>query len=190
MKCLLLGLAGVLACGDDGQERPAPDAQVADAAPAGALAITSTAFTSGAAIPVLHTCKDTTAQKDSSPPLAWTGAPAAARSFAVVLTDNSIGRVHWAIFDIAPTTTALPLNIDKVYAPAAVPGAHQVSADTSFHGYQGPCPPSKHEYEFAIYALDATTLPGAAMTIAAKDLVPIIQAHMLATAKITVTFTP
>lgn len=198
MKRLLVGLILVGCGGDDAQDGamqdapgPAIDAPAAmiDAASM-ALTVTSSAFAEGGAIPVLHTCKDTTANKDSSPPLVWAGAPAGVKSFAVVLTDKSIGRVHWALFDIAPATTQLPLNIDKVYSPTAVPGAHQVSAQASFDGYQGPCPPNQHTYEFAVYALDVATLPGASMDSLAATLVTPIQQHAVATGKLTGTFTP
>lgn len=196
MKRLLIGLI-LVGCGDDARDRPVLDgpAPTIDApapidAAATTLTVTSTAFAEGGAIPVLHTCKDTTANKDSSPPLTWTGGPAGTKSFAVVLTDKSIGRVHWAVCDVAPTTTQLPLNIDKVYSPTAVPGAHQVSAQASFDGYQGPCPPNQHTYEFAVYALDVTPLPGATSDSLAASLVAGIQSHALATGKLTGTFTP
>ena len=188
MKRLALGVLLAGCGGGDGSS--APDAPVSIDAPPGALAVSSTAFVDGAAIPVLYTCKDTTAGKDSSPPLVWINPPAAAQSFAVVLTDKSIGRVHWAIFDIPVAVHQLPLNIDKIYAPTAVAGAHQVSAQQGFNGYQGPCPPSQHTYEFAVYALDVAALPGASMQSLAAELVAPIQAHQLATAKLTGTFTP
>lgn len=197
MKRLLLGLV-LVSCGGNDDKSPAADAPTSpidaptptsDAAPPTALSVTSTAFTEGAEIPITHTCKAKPAT-DYSPPLAWLDAPATAKSFAVVLTDTSIGRIHWALFDIPPTTTSLPLNIDKVYAPVAVPGAHQVSADKSFDGYQGPCPPNKHVYEFKVYALDVAALPGASTDQIAADLVAPIQAHALASGKITGTFTP
>jgi Raf kinase inhibitor-like YbhB/YbcL family protein len=197
MKRLLLALVLVGCGGDDGPINAAIDAPTApndgttvpgDGARA-VLTVTSSAFTDGGAIPITHTCKAKPAT-DYSPPLAWTGSPAAAKSLAVVLTDLSIGRIHWALFDIPPTTTSLPLNIDKVYAPVAVPGAHQVSAQKGFNGYQGPCPPNQHTYELAVYPLDVAVLPEASADSVTSEVVGTIGLHSLGRGAITATFTP
>ena len=48
-----------------------------------ALSLASAAFAEGGPIPRRHTCDG----EDVSPPLAWTGAPAATRSFVLVVDD-------------------------------------------------------------------------------------------------------
>ena len=177
----LVGLV-VVGCGGDGAP-PRPDA-----AAGAALAVTSTAFTEGGAIPITHTCKDA----NTSPPLAWTGAPSGTLSFAVVLTDLSLTPhlVHWAMFDIPAAATDLPANVEKVYAPSNVPGAHQVSFRSQIQGYQGPCPPSQHTYEFAASALDVVTLPGATMQTTPGEVVALIDMHRLGGGTLTATYTP
>lgn len=80
MKRLTLGalaLALALACVTTAGTRV-----TAQAAPA-ALTVTSTAFQAGDALP-----KDYTADgKNVSPPLAWSGAPATTKEFALILDD-------------------------------------------------------------------------------------------------------
>src|SRR5678815_5838839 len=63
--------------------------------PPATMSLTSTAFTEGGAIPTASTCKGA----NTSPALAWTGAPSGTQSFAVVLTDLSLTPplVHWVI---------------------------------------------------------------------------------------------
>lgn len=177
----LVGLV-VVGCGGDG----APPRL--DGAAGAALAVTSTAFADGGAIPITHTCKDA----NTSPPLAWTGAPSGTLSFAVVLTDLSLTPplVHWAMFDIPAAATELPANVEKVYAPSNVPGAHQVSFRSQTQGYQGPCPPSQHTYEFAASALDVATLPGATMQTTPGEVVASINMHRLGGGTLTGTYTP
>jgi Raf kinase inhibitor-like YbhB/YbcL family protein len=175
----------VIGCGGRGGDGASPGLDGAAGAP---LAVTSTAFVEGGAIPITHTCKDV----NTSPPLAWTGAPSGTLSFAVVLTDLSLTPhlVHWAIFDIPAAATGLPANVEKVYAPSNVPGAHQVSFHSQTQGYQGPCPPSQHTYEFAASALDVATLPGATMQTTPDEVAQAIEMHRLGGGTLTGTYTP
>jgi Raf kinase inhibitor-like YbhB/YbcL family protein len=176
----LVGLV-VVGCGGDGSPQT-------DGAAGAALAVTSTAFAEGGAIPITHTCKDA----NTSPPLAWTGAPSSTQSFAVVLTDLSLTPhlVHWAIFDIPAAATGLPANVEKLYAPSNVSGAHQVSFHSQTQGYQGPCPPSQHTYELAVYPLDVAALPGATMQSTPGEIVASVKLHQLGSGTLTGTFTP
>ena len=96
-----------------------------------------------------------------SPALAWTGAPAATKSFAVTVYDpdapTGSGFWHWVVYNIPPTTMSLPEGAgdpSKALAPA---GAVQGLTDYSKLGYGGPCPPTgdkPHRYIFTVYALD------------------------------------
>jgi Raf kinase inhibitor-like YbhB/YbcL family protein len=197
MKRNLAGLGLLLAlfgCGGDSDGGRPPDAATPDSAtadtPPGALALTSPAFVAAGAIPAVHTCSGV----NTSPQLSWTGAPSGTLSFAVVLTDLSLTPplVHWVIYDIPSTEAGLSSNVENAYAPANVPGAHQaVSVHAPTVGYYGPCPPQPpaHNYQFAVYALFAATLPGSGMQTTRDDAVASITAHQLAHATLTGTYT-
>src|SRR6266540_1402431 len=120
-----------------------------------AFSLTSTAFTDGAAIPVKYTCDGA----DVSPPLAWSGAPAGTKSFALICDDPDAPRgtwVHWVLFNLpaqekelaegTPTSARLPNS------------ARQGKNDFGNIGYGGPAPPKgkPHRYFFKLYALDQT----------------------------------
>lgn len=187
MKRMLLGLA-LIGCGSD--PAVAPDAAGGPACtidPVGPLSLTSPSFASCAAIPAVNSC----AGANTSPPLAWTGAPVGTQSFAIVFTDLSISLVHWVIFDIPATATGLPAAVESVYAPSNVAGAHQTTGyDRSTRGYLGPCPPSPHTYQLALYALDVAALPGASPQTTRADAAGAIMSHQLASSTLTGTFTP
>ncbi len=154
-------------------------------APSGAFALTSTAWTEGAAIPVKHSCRGT----NVSPPLAWTAA--AGQGYALVITDKTNGLVHSAIWDIPKTTQVLAENIAKVAEPPVPAGAKQPLAyDNQTRGYLGPCPPNQHTYEFALYAVSALPLPGLTLQSNRAAVVAAVMANQTAVAKLTGTFTP
>jgi Raf kinase inhibitor-like YbhB/YbcL family protein len=119
----------------------------------GALAVSSPAFDEGAAIPREFTCKGA----NTSPPLAWSGVPAGARSVALVVDDPDApngGYIHWVVYNIDPTVSAV--------AAGEVPsGAAQADNSAAKLGYTGPCPPSgTHHYRFTVYVLrSALTVP-------------------------------
>ncbi len=162
------------------------DAPTAIDAPPAALALTSTAITEGGVIPVRHSCRGA----NVSPPLAWTGGPSAP-GYALVLTDRSNPLVHSIIWDIPGARTDLPEGVDKVAEPPAVPGAKQPLAyDNQTRGYLGPCPGSTHTYEFALYAVDASPLPGVTLSSTRAQVLAAIMAHDTASATLTATFTP
>ena len=121
------------------------------------LSITSTAFAANGAIPSLHTCEG----KDVSPPLAWDGAPANTRSYALIVDDPDapdpaaprMTWVHWVLYNIPATAGGLP----EAVKPAALPsGTREGVNDWGRTGYGGPCPPTgRHRYFHKLYALDA-----------------------------------
>jgi Raf kinase inhibitor-like YbhB/YbcL family protein len=127
---------------------------------------------------------------NTSPQLVWTGNAMNAMSFAVVLTDKSNNLIHWVIYDIPGTATGLPANVEKVYAPTNVAGAHQTLSYQNVRGYLGPCPGTMHTYEFAVYALSVATLPGATMTTTRAQAMPLIMQNMVASDTLTGTYTP
>ncbi len=110
--------------------------------------LSSAEFDDGAAIPRAATCDGA----DASPALAWAGAPAGTKSYALVVTDpDAHDFVHWIAFDL----TGVPNGnlAGGVVAAAATPG--QGRNDFGRRGYGGPCPPSgQHRYTFTLSALD------------------------------------
>ena len=124
------------------------------------LVITSTAFANNAEIPSVYTCEGS----DVSPPLAWSGVPANARSLALIVDDPDapdpaapkMTWVHWVLYGMAPATVGLP----EAVQPSALPqGTREGVNDWKRTGYGGPCPPiGRHRYFHKLYALD-TVLP-------------------------------
>jgi Raf kinase inhibitor-like YbhB/YbcL family protein len=143
------------------------------------LKITSSAFQPNGSIPSLYTCEG----KDISPPLAWSGAPASTKSFALIVDDPDAPDpakpqrvyVHWVVYNLPATATALPENASKKGLPN---GAVQGKNDWGKPEYGGPCPPiGRHRYFFKLYALD-TELTGLSSPSKA-DLEKAIKGHVL-----------
>src|SRR5690349_2204963 len=151
--------------------------------------LTSPAYTDGGTFPLSGACTNKGGM-NQSPQLVLTNAPAGTMSFAVVLTDLSNSLVHCAIYDVPGTATGLPMNVDKIYAPTAVPGAHQTNNYSGTRGYAGPCPPSAHMYQFKVYALATASLPNSMMSTTKEQVVSTAMASNLGTATLTATFTP
>jgi Raf kinase inhibitor-like YbhB/YbcL family protein len=118
-----------------------------------AFPIASVSFANGGDIPKKFTCDG----GDVSPELSWTQPPAGAQSFALIADDPDapIGTfVHWVIFDMPPTASALSEGVGKM--DELPDGSRQGQNDFDKMGYGGPCPPSgkTHRYFFKLYALD------------------------------------
>ena len=120
--------------------------------------LTSTAFADGGAIPVKYTCEG----RDVSPPLAWSGVPAGAKSLALIVDDPDapdpaapkLTWVHWVLYNMPPDAGALAEAVTDLPA-----GTRDGSNDWKRTGYGGPCPPiGRHRYFHKLYALD-TVLP-------------------------------
>ncbi|HEV8582090.1 MAG TPA: YbhB/YbcL family Raf kinase inhibitor-like protein [Thermoanaerobaculia bacterium] len=116
----------------------------------GAMVLTSTAFAAGQAIPKRYTCDG----DNVSPPLAWSGAPAAAKSFVLIVDDPDAPGgtfTHWIVFNLPPATRSLPEG-----AKALPAGAGEGVNGFGKTGYGGPCPPrGRHRYVHQLYALDS-----------------------------------
>jgi Raf kinase inhibitor-like YbhB/YbcL family protein len=152
------------------------------------MGLTSSAFAQGAGIPKRYTCEG----EDQSPPLAWSGLPAAARSLALIVDDPDapdpaaprMTWVHWVLYNLPPETT----HLDAGIAPSALPsGTLQGRNDWKRTGYGGPCPPiGRHRYFHRLYALDAR-LPD--LKQPTKDqLLKAMQGHVLAQAELVGTY--
>jgi Raf kinase inhibitor-like YbhB/YbcL family protein len=145
-----------------------------------ALALTSTAFQPGGAIPAAYTCQG----KNISVPLAWSGLPAGTRSLALIVDDPDapdpaapkMTWVHWVLYNIPPAATGLPEAVDPRTLPR---GTFEGRNDWGRSGYGGPCPPvGRHRYFFKLYALDVT-LPDLGQPDKAR-LERAMQGHVLA----------
>ena len=102
------GAGGSSVTDGGGSSDAAGSSDATGAVEAGPFTITSTAYTEGMTIPAVHTC----AGANTSPALAWSGAPATTKSFALVFTDKdnggAAGFIHWVLWDIPPATMSLP----------------------------------------------------------------------------------
>jgi hypothetical protein len=150
----------------------------------GTFTLTSTAFAAGAAIPAIHSLL----AGNDSPPLVWSGAPAGTLSYAIVVRDISLvgANYHWVIYDIPAATTSLPQDVDKAAAPAQPAGAKQTywsfGAST---GYQGPNPPSEHNYQFTVYSFATATITPPADLTSPASADTVIQAAKTGSASLT-----
>jgi len=125
------------------------------------LNLSSSAFAADGSIPAKYTCEGA----NVSPPLAWSGAAATAKSFALIVEDPDAPdpakptRVvtHWLAYNIPSTASALAENASKKGMPA---GSAQGNNEGNKPVYMGPCPPiGSHRYFFKLFALD-TVLTG------------------------------
>ncbi len=143
-----------------------------------AFQLFSSAFPDGGWIPQLHSCEGA----DISPSLEWTGAPAEARSYALIVEDPDAPAgiwCHWLLYDIGPRIQALPQGFRA--------GSLGISGTNGFGkpGYGGPCPPKgrgAHRYFFKLSALSIQTagLPSGA---GRPDFLAAIKGHVLGEAQ-------
>ena len=153
-----------------------------------ALKLTSTAFSHNGAIPRRYTCQG----EDVSVPLAWSGAPAGTKSFALIVDDPDapdpkaprMTWVHWVLYNIPPTATGLK---EAIRPAELAKGTMEGLNDWKRTGYGGPCPPiGRHRYFHKLYAL-GTVLP--AMESPTKaDLEQAMKGHVLEQAELIGTY--
>jgi Raf kinase inhibitor-like YbhB/YbcL family protein len=99
-----------------------------------------------------------------SPALAWSGAPAGTKSFALLVHDpdapTGSGWWHWIVYNIPADTTSLPSGAGDPKKKLMPAGAVQGRTDYGSVGYGGPCPPpgKPHHYHFQLYALKVAKL--------------------------------
>ena len=153
--------------------------------------LSSPTLPDGATVPIEHVYNGYGYQgQNRSPALAWRGAPAGTKSFAITCYDPDAphpgGWWHWFVFDLPAATTSLPENASVHGLP---PGAIQSITDFGPPGYGGPAPPPGpvHRYIFTVYALKVEKLGlGANDKMTAVDAA--IKRQALASASFTVTF--
>ena len=140
------------------------------------MTLSSTAFTSGASIPAVYSCKG----RSISPPLTWGDPPTGTKAFALIMDDPDapIGTfVHWVIYNLPASARGLPEAVPANEKLAD--GTQQGNNAAGRVGYTGPCPPSgTHRYFFKLYALDNVLSLSSG---AGKDqLLQAMQGHILA----------
>ncbi|WP_412754744.1 YbhB/YbcL family Raf kinase inhibitor-like protein [Legionella donaldsonii] len=135
------------------------------------LSLTSPAFAANTLIPSQYTCQGA----DISPALLWQEAPAATKSYVLILDDPDAPSgdwVHWVIFNIPPTVQGLA---DDAELPTGAVNSKNSWGQT---GYRGPCPPSgTHRYFFKLYALDTLLTLNANAT--KQDVLAAMANHVL-----------
>jgi hypothetical protein len=140
------------------------------------IKVTSSAFQEGGAIPVQYACTG----ENASPPLAWAGVPAEAKTLALVLDDPDVPVtpfVHWVVYNLPAATVELPTGVPKQADLAG--GGRQGRNGLLKIGYTGPCPPPgpAHRYYFKLYALNTTLdLPAGATK---QDLMKAMYGHII-----------
>lgn len=147
------------------------------------MELTSNAFTGDENIPAKYTGEG----QDLSPPLEWSGVPTGCREFVLICEDQTF--VHWLIYNISPTTTALPEGLparDRIDAPVR---AEQGENSFGKIGYGGPMPPpdsGTHHYVFTLYALntDLAVPPGAGKA----ELLKAMQGHIIDSTRLVGTY--
>lgn len=142
------------------------------------MKLRSDAFLAGGEIPRRYTCE----AEDMSPPLSWSEAPSAAKSFVLIADDPdapdpaapTVTWVHWVLYNLPPSVS----NLHEGARP--LPAGTEVGLnDWKIKGYGGPCPPiGRHRYFFKLYALD-TTLPRLAHPTK-SNLLDEMKGHVLA----------
>lgn len=146
-----------------------------------ALLLSSPTFKDGAAVPLTMVAPPC-GGSNLSPALTWSGAPRGTRSFALIARDPDASRrgfVHWVVYDIPPSQTAIA-------AGAAFSSAVSGRNDAGSLGYFGPCPPpgKVHHYVFTLYALDVPAID-AGSPLGAREVEERMHGHILARASYT-----
>jgi Raf kinase inhibitor-like YbhB/YbcL family protein len=150
------------------------------------MTITSSTFEHNGSIPKLYTCEG----KDISPPLAWSGIPAGAKSLALIVDDPDapdpaaprMTWVHWVLYNLPVTSIGLTEAVHSLPA-----GTLDGLNDWQRTGYGGPCPPiGRHRYFHKLYALDVV-LPDLKKPTK-KTLEQAIKGHIVAEAQLVGTY--
>jgi Raf kinase inhibitor-like YbhB/YbcL family protein len=153
------------------------------------LTVTSTAFGQGQPIPRQYTAEG----RNTSPPLAWSDAPAGTKEWALIVDDPDAPRpepwVHWLIYRIPAHGKGLPEDVPPAERVANPAGALQGKNSWGRIGYGGPEPPrghGVHHYHFRLYALDAelNVRPG----VDKKTLLEAMGGHVLAEGELVGTY--
>ena len=125
------------------------------------MLLSSTAFENNRVIPTRYARQGITGGKNTSIPLAWSGSPAEATSFALSIVDPhpvASNWVHWLVINLPIETRSLPEGASLHAMPT---GAVELYNSFGERGYGGPQPPrgsGMHPYVVSLYALREATL--------------------------------
>jgi Raf kinase inhibitor-like YbhB/YbcL family protein len=151
--------------------------------------LTSSAFADGGTVPAKHagalpgiSCGG----ENVSPQLAWSNAPAATKSFAIVMFDADGGRGtgsnHWVAYGIPPTVAALKEG-EASTAPTTWTGGKNTRGINYYFGPCGPAGDSPHHYVITLIATDIA--PGELSPgLTREELLQKLRGHALAPATI------
>lgn len=151
-----------------------------------ALTLSSSAFGNEQAIPDRYSRDG----GNISPPVEWEGAPAGARSYALIVEDPDAPKGtfrHWAAFDIPADTHQLP---EGAGSGQTISGVRMAKNDFGNARYDGPQPPpghGTHHYHFKVFALDVPQLQLPA-GCTATDVLEAARAHCVAAGESVGTF--
>ena len=186
---LALTLA-LLGCSGSSDGAPSDGAAMSgDAATAGSdaglglLKVTSSAFVEAGVLPVEHTCDGA----GLSPPLAFGGAPAGTKEFALLATTLARDGLKWSwvLYSIPANTTMLAKGSMGV-------GKAGLTSDGPALAYSPPCSqgPGAKTYTFTVYALSASpALPAMANQVTGAVLTSAISGITLGSGQINVSST-
>ncbi len=146
--------------------------------------LTSNDLTDGGVLPDAQV----QAKGNTSPHLAWSGAPEGTKSFAITCFDpdapTGSGFWHWTVANI-------PADVSEIATGGPVPsGAVEGRTDYGEPGFGGAAPPpghGPHRYIFTVFAVDVDELPVTPEDSGAKFGFN-LHFHTLARASITATY--
>jgi Raf kinase inhibitor-like YbhB/YbcL family protein len=103
--------------------------------------------------------------QDRSPALAWSGAPAGTRGYAITCFDpdapTGSGFWHWIVVGLSAATNQLDSGAGSAECPQLPTGALHLRNDFGVNAYSGAAPPPgdpAHRYIFAVHAVDEQDL--------------------------------
>jgi Raf kinase inhibitor-like YbhB/YbcL family protein len=161
------------------------------AQPAG-LTLTSPAFKHNTPIPLTYSGYG----DYKSPPLEWSGAPAATREFALTVADPDVPlerfSSHWVLYNIPAAARSIPADLPAtatLVSPPALKGTMQGPNAIKRIGFLPPKPfadSGVHHYTFTLYALSTDLALAGGLD---KDaLLTAIAPHVVAQATLVGTF--
>ena len=164
MPTLAVLLLGGAACTTIAPTMSDPTTAPPTGEPPGSAAFTlsSPDMQDGGRMPVQFTCDGA----NSSPPLAFSGAPAGTIEFLLVVTDRDVaGQTQWIVANI-------PVKVTSFNEGALPPSAVELTNSSGGARWWGPCPTSgQNTYQFSLYALDKPSTLSKASDRAAVDTV-------------------